>query len=140
MVTLRSTQHDLILALRAIGRYSNFCRLTITALDTDLFQAQSILYRRLSANLYATKYAGEYFHLHGSLDATKALNMIGLEGHRPDLTEYHECIRVIEDHVKQYTVDELEEMNWRIKQAGRYFLSLPLPHTDYLYTINLRHF
>jgi hypothetical protein len=46
------------------------------------------------------------------------LNMIGLEGSRPDLTEYHECIKVIEDHVKQYTVDQLEEMNWKIKQAG----------------------
>ncbi|OAG11946.1 alpha-methylacyl-CoA racemase [Paraphaeosphaeria sporulosa] len=86
--------------------------------DSDLLQAQSILYRRLSANLYATKIPGEYFHLHGSLEATKALNMIGLEGHRPDLTDYHECIKVIEDHVKKYTVDELEEMNWRIKQAG----------------------
>ncbi|KAJ4304600.1 hypothetical protein N0V90_000126 [Kalmusia sp. IMI 367209] len=86
--------------------------------DTDLLQAQSILYRRLSANLYETKNPGEYFHLHGSLEATKALNMIGLEGHRPDLTDYHECIKVIEDHVKQFTVDELEEKNWQIKQAG----------------------
>ncbi|KAF1979420.1 alpha-methylacyl-CoA racemase [Bimuria novae-zelandiae CBS 107.79] len=86
--------------------------------DTDLLQAQSILYRRLSANLYETKKSGEYFHLHGSLEATKALNMIGLEGHRPDLTEYRECIKVIEEHVKRYTVDELEEMNWKIKQAG----------------------
>jgi hypothetical protein len=86
--------------------------------DTDLLQAQSILYRRLSANLYQTKNPGEYFHLHGSLEATKALNMIGLEGSRPDLTDYHECIKVIEDHVKQYTVDQLEEMNQQIGQAG----------------------
>jgi len=90
----------------------------LTPPDTDLLQAQSILYRRLSANLYETKNPGEYFHLHGSLEATKALNMIGLEGHRPDLTEYHECIKIIEDHVKQYTADQLEEMNWKIKQAG----------------------
>jgi hypothetical protein len=81
-------------------------------------QAQSILYRRLSANLYQTKNPGEYFHLHGSLEATKALNMIGLEGQRPDLTDYHECIKIIEDHVRKYTADELEEMNWKIKQAG----------------------
>ncbi|KAF2824732.1 alpha-methylacyl-CoA racemase [Ophiobolus disseminans] len=86
--------------------------------DTDLLQAQSIMYRRLSANLYETKRAGEYFHLHGSLEATKALNMIGLEGHRPDLTEYRECIKIIEDHVKQYTAEQLEEMNREIKQAG----------------------
>ncbi|KAF1843001.1 alpha-methylacyl-CoA racemase [Cucurbitaria berberidis CBS 394.84] len=86
--------------------------------DTDLLQAQSILYRRLSANLYQTKNPGEFFHLHGSLEATKALNMIGLEGHRPDLTDYHECIKVIEDHVKQFTANELEEMNGKIQQAG----------------------
>ncbi|KAF2020610.1 CoA-transferase family III [Aaosphaeria arxii CBS 175.79] len=86
--------------------------------DTDLLKAQSITYRRLSANLYETKNPGQYFHLHGSLEATKALNMIGLEGHRPDLTDYHECIKIIEDHVKQFTVDELEEMNAKIKQAG----------------------
>lgn len=86
--------------------------------DTDLLQAQSILYRRLSANLYQTKNANQYFHLHGSLEATKALNMIGLEGHRDDLTNYHECIKVIEDHVKQFTADELEELNWKNRQAG----------------------
>ncbi|KAL6709396.1 hypothetical protein ACN47E_001803 [Coniothyrium glycines] len=86
--------------------------------DTDLLKAQAILYRRLSANLYATKNPGEYFHLHGSLEATKALNMIGLEGHRPDMTDYHECITLIEDHVKQFTVEELEKMNAEIKQAG----------------------
>lgn len=87
-------------------------------LDTDLLQAQSNLYRRLSANLYETKNQGEYFHLHGSLEATKALNMVGLEGHRPDLNDYHECIKIIEEHVKQFTADELEEMNKNIKQAG----------------------
>jgi hypothetical protein len=90
----------------------------LTEVDTDLLRAQSILYRRLSANLYETKNPGEYFHLHGSLEATKALNMIGLEGERPDLTDYHECIKVIEDHVKQFTADQLEEMNSQIKQAG----------------------
>lgn len=44
--------------------------------------------------------------------------MIGLEGHRPDLTEYHECIKIIEDRVRQFTADELEELNWKNKQAG----------------------
>jgi hypothetical protein len=72
----------------------------------------------LSANLYETKNPGEYFHLHGSLEATKALNMVGLEGHRPDLKDYHEIIKTIEGHVKQFTAEELEEMNGNIKQAG----------------------
>jgi hypothetical protein len=44
--------------------------------------------------------------------------MIGLDGHRPDLTDYHGCIKTIEDHVKQYTAVQLEEMNSNIKQAG----------------------
>ena len=35
--------------------------------------------------------------------------MIGLEGSRPDLTDYHECIQIIEDHVRQYTAEQLEE-------------------------------
>ena len=44
--------------------------------------------------------------------------MIGLEGSRPDLTDYHECIQIIEDHVRQYTAEQLEEMNSKIRQAG----------------------
>ena len=44
--------------------------------------------------------------------------MIGLEGHRPDLTDYRECVELIESHVRQYTADELESMNAKHKQAG----------------------
>lgn len=86
--------------------------------DTDLLKAQAILYRRLSANLYETKNPGEYFHIHGSLEANKTLNMIGLESHRPDMTDYRKCIDLIEEHVKQYTAAELEVMNAKIKNAG----------------------
>ncbi|KAH7360452.1 CoA-transferase family III domain-containing protein [Rhexocercosporidium sp. MPI-PUGE-AT-0058] len=86
--------------------------------NTDLLKAQAILYRRLSANLYETKIPGEYYHIHGSLEAGKTLNMIGLEAHRPDLTDYRECIDVIESHVKKFTIPELEKMNAREKQAG----------------------
>ncbi|TGO43823.1 hypothetical protein BOTNAR_1190g00010 [Botryotinia narcissicola] len=86
--------------------------------DTDLLKAQAILYRRLSANLYETKNPGEYFHIHGSLEAGKTLNMIGLQAYRPDLTDYRECIDVIEKHVKQYTAAELEIINAEINQAG----------------------
>lgn len=72
----------------------------------------------MSANLYKTKNPGEYFHIHGSLEATTTLNMIGLEGQRPDLTDYEEIIKVIENKVQQYTVAELEEMNKERRQAG----------------------
>jgi hypothetical protein len=44
--------------------------------------------------------------------------MIGLEAFRPDLTDYRECINVIESHVKRFTVTELETLNAREKQAG----------------------
>ncbi|KAF6818911.1 caib baif family enzyme [Colletotrichum sojae] len=86
--------------------------------DTDLNQAQSILYRRLSANLYETRNPGEYYHLHGSLEASKALNMIGLPAFNPDLQSYSECIKTIETAMKRFTVGELEEMNRREGQAG----------------------
>jgi hypothetical protein len=92
--------------------------LTDSRPDTDLLQAQSNLYRRLSANLYETKNPGEYFHIHGSLEAGKTLNMIGLEAYRPDLTDYRECINTIESHVKKFSASELEEMNARERQAG----------------------
>lgn len=86
--------------------------------DTDLLQAQSNPYRRLSANLYQTKNLGEYFHIHGSLEATTTLNMIGLPGFLPETPSYHDCIDLIEKHVEQYTATELEEMNAERKQAG----------------------
>ncbi|KAI9737486.1 MAG: hypothetical protein M1834_009641 [Cirrosporium novae-zelandiae] len=86
--------------------------------DTDLLAAQSNLYRRLSANLYRTSNKDEYFHLHGSLEATTALNMIGLEGHRPDMTDYHEIIKLIESHVVKFSAKELEKMNEEKRQAG----------------------
>jgi hypothetical protein len=44
--------------------------------------------------------------------------MIGLEAHRPDLTEYRQCIDTIESHVEKFTVAELEKMNARERQAG----------------------
>ncbi|KAL4874759.1 CoA-transferase family III domain-containing protein [Aspergillus karnatakaensis] len=86
--------------------------------DTDLLAAQSNGYRRMSANLYKTKNEGEFFHIHGSLEATTTLNMIGLEGQRPDLTDYEEVIKVIESHVQKYSASELEEMNKERRQAG----------------------
>lgn len=87
-------------------------------IDTDLLSAQSNGYRRMSANLYKTKNPDEFFHIHGSLEATTTLNMIGLEGERPDLTDYEEIIKVIEEKVQKYTASELEAMNKERRQAG----------------------
>jgi hypothetical protein len=44
--------------------------------------------------------------------------MIGLEGHRPDLTDYEDVIKVIESKVQKYSAAELEEMNKERRQAG----------------------
>lgn len=92
--------------------------LTAATVDTDLLAAQSNLYRRLSANLYETKSPGEYFHIHGSLEATVTLNMIGLPGHLSETPSYRDCIDLIERHVKRYTAEELETMNAERNQAG----------------------
>lgn len=109
-------------------------RLTVT--DTDLLAAQSNGYRRMSANLYKTKNPGEFFHIHGSLEATTTLNMIGLEGERPDLTDYEDIIKVIEEKTQQYTITELEEMNKERRQAG----VTAYKYDDFIKTPHVRHF
>ncbi|KAF7560223.1 hypothetical protein G7046_g3931 [Stylonectria norvegica] len=86
--------------------------------DTDLLQAQSIPYRRMSANLYKTKEPGQYYHIHGSLEASTTLQMIGLEPFRPDLTTHEQIVDVIEPAVQNFTVEELETMNAKHRQAG----------------------
>jgi hypothetical protein len=72
----------------------------------------------MSANLYATKDPETFFHIHGSLEASTTLNMIGLPPFRPDLKTIEEISDTIESHVKQYTIEELERMNKEQKQAG----------------------
>jgi hypothetical protein len=89
----------------------------------------------LAANLYETRIPGEYFHIHGSLEAGKTLNMIGLQSHRPDLTDYGECINTIESHVKLFSATELERMNARERQAG----VTALKWEDFKQTNHVRH-
>ncbi|KAF4439905.1 CAIB BAIF family enzyme [Fusarium acutatum] len=98
--------------------------------DTDLLQAQSNPYRRMSANLYETKNAGEYYHIHGSLEASTTLKMIGLEPFRPDLQTHESIVATIEPAVRQFSIDELESMNAARRQAG-----VPaLKHEDFVKT------
>lgn len=99
--------------------------------DTDLLHAQSDPYRRMSANLYETKETGKYYHIHGSLEASTTLKMIGLEPFRPDLNgEHNAIVETIESKVKNYTIEELEELNARNRQAG-----VPaLKHDEFLST------
>ncbi|ODV84550.1 hypothetical protein CANARDRAFT_29086 [[Candida] arabinofermentans NRRL YB-2248] len=85
--------------------------------DTDLNKAQSITYRRMSANLYKTK-DERYYHIHGSLDATTTLNMIGLPGFDDSLTDYDEVVKVIQAAVAKFNCDDLEKLNVENRQAG----------------------
>ncbi|KAF4459797.1 hypothetical protein FALBO_13440 [Fusarium albosuccineum] len=98
--------------------------------DTDLLHAQSNPYRRMSANLYETKVPGEYYHIHGSLEASITLQMIGLEPFRPDLKAHDDIVNAIEPAVKKHSTQELEALNATNRQAG-----VPaLKHEDFLKT------
>ncbi|KAM7223742.1 formyl-CoA:oxalate CoA-transferase [Rhypophila decipiens] len=85
--------------------------------DTDLNRAQSILYRRLSANLYKTKDV-RYYHIHGSLDATAVMASLGLRPFDPALQSYEDCKYAIGEAVAQFTTEELEAKNREAKGAG----------------------
>ncbi|KAI1164058.1 CoA-transferase family III [Nemania serpens] len=86
--------------------------------DTDLHCAQSILYRRLSAGLYEARDPGTFYHIHGSLEASTTLSMIGLPPFFPGLSDYDQCIKTIESAVKRFSIAELELRNQRFQQAG----------------------
>jgi hypothetical protein len=95
--------------------------------STDIYQAQSNLYRRLSANMYETKQEGQYYHTHGSLDATPILNALGLPGFlkqsddeavRALEEDYEGICGLVQERTRRYTVEELEEMTVRLRQAG----------------------
>lgn len=99
-------------------------------LDTDLLRAQSDPYRRMSANLYETAEPGEYYHIHGSLEASTTLGMIGLEPFNPELKTHEDIVNAIEPAVKKFTVAELESLNAKNRQAG----VKAYKHTDFLQT------
>jgi hypothetical protein len=84
----------------------------------------------MSANLYATKTPNEYYHIHGSLEASTTLRMIGLEPFRPDLKTHEDIVQTIESAVKKFTVDELEKLNAEHRQAG----VKAFTHADFLKT------
>lgn len=44
--------------------------------------------------------------------------MIGLDDYRNDIYDYEEIVELIENHVRQYSADELEELNRDRRQAG----------------------
>ncbi|GLB03921.1 hypothetical protein AtubIFM57258_009636 [Aspergillus tubingensis] len=86
--------------------------------DTDIHAAQSNPYRRMATSMYRTQNDNEFFHLHGSLNPTATLNMIGLDSHRADLTNYDEIINTIQSQVQKFSAAELETLNETHRQAG----------------------
>ena len=109
-------------------------KLTQRTKDTDLNEAQSVLYRRLSANLYETSERGRYYHVHGSLEASATLGMLGLPPTMPKTTaatavaataatddgddDYRACLATIGAAVRRLSPAELEARNARLRQAG----------------------
>lgn len=79
----------------------------------------------MSANLYETKIPGEYYHIHGSLDADVTLEMLGLPKDNPSMTDYRTIIDYIESAVKQHTAAELDALNLAHHQAGIQALTWP---------------
>ncbi|KAK5028752.1 hypothetical protein LTS07_006131 [Exophiala sideris] len=84
-------------------------------------------YRSLATNIYMTS-DGRYFQLHGSLDTTSVLNMLGLPQHRLDLqvAEHRNAIKdIYKNAVATYDSASLEiEVNERWRQPGVTCLTL----------------
>ncbi len=84
----------------------------------------------MSANLYSAKDPGRYYHIHGSLEASTTLKMIGLAPYRPDLKTHEAIVGVIEPAVQKFSVQELERLNLANRQAG----TEALKYTDFIKT------
>uniref|UniRef100_A0A060SXN3 ARAD1A05544p n=1 Tax=Blastobotrys adeninivorans TaxID=409370 RepID=A0A060SXN3_BLAAD len=74
-------------------------------------------WRRLATNVYRTK-DGRYFHLHGSLNATPTLTMLGLPLSKPDL-EFDDVVQSHQSVVEKYDSHWLDvTANEHFRQAG----------------------
>lgn len=86
----------------------------------------------MAASMYRTQNDNEFFHLHGSLNPTATLNMIGLDSHCADLTDYDEIINTIQSQVQKFSAAELETLNETHRQAGvtvyEYEVFINTPH------------
>lgn len=74
-------------------------------------------FRRFATNIYPTK-DGRWFHLHGSMNATPILTMLGLDTSRPDLDETA-AIDLYGKTVSQWNSKDIDyEANTKFHQAG----------------------
>ncbi|KAE8395948.1 CoA-transferase family III domain-containing protein [Aspergillus alliaceus] len=78
---------------------------------------QGTFHRGAITNIYKTK-DGRCYHVHGGMDATHSSTALGLDPNR-EAPSIAEARHVIQDHVQQFTAEELDEMmNEKYRQAG----------------------
>ncbi|KAG4277062.1 hypothetical protein FPRO04_14207 [Fusarium proliferatum] len=71
--------------------------------------------RRLTSNIYRTK-DGRWYHLHGSMNATPTMEMLGVQDVDVSIEE---AIQIYAEKVAQWDSEEIEKVaNDRFKQAG----------------------
>ena len=71
--------------------------------------------RRLTSNIYRTK-DGRWYHLHGSMNATPTMEMLGVQDSE---VSSEEAIRIYAGKVAQWDSEEIEKVaNDKYKQAG----------------------
>lgn len=74
-------------------------------------------YRRLATNIYPTK-DGRFFHLHGSMNATHTLQMLGAKDSNPELDEAS-AIDFFVSEVKKWDSADIDRVaNEQFRQAG----------------------
>lgn len=77
----------------------------------------SQVYRRMCTTIYQTK-DSRYFHLHGSLNSTPSLTMLGLPLSQPDL-DFDQSVKIYNDEVSKHDSRWLDvTANERYRQAG----------------------
>ena len=75
-------------------------------------------YRTVATNIYQTK-DNKFFHLHGSMNATKTLKMLGLPPKIDELQEREKAVQFLNNEVKNYDSEWLDvTANERYRQAG----------------------
>ncbi|KAK8056561.1 hypothetical protein PG993_001788 [Apiospora rasikravindrae] len=61
---------------------------------------------------------GQYYHIHGSLEASTTLRMLGLPPFLAGSHDYRQCIAMIENAVNRLSIADLEHKNHKYRQAG----------------------
>ncbi|KAL7623543.1 hypothetical protein AAE478_007226 [Parahypoxylon ruwenzoriense] len=86
--------------------------------------AQMVPWRRLVTNVYPTR-DGRWFHLHGGLDSSPCLKMLGLPTHRDDVVDEMDAITALSEKVQRFDAEWLDvEANEHWRQAGGICLTL----------------